>query len=1139
MEYLQKCSEAMEKYFDNLSAEIKKIFEVASKARSIGLDPSPFTEIEPAKDLASRVEVLVGPEHVAERIRQLNEKMDREETAFKIAEEIVNGKFGLMEMNETAALATRVALSILTGGITAAPLEGISDVKIRENFDKSQYLAIYFAGPIRSAGGTEAALAVLVGDWVRKLLNLDKYKPIPKEVERYVEEIQAYKKAVNLQYSSTPDEVRNAAKNIPVEITGEPTEQTEVSGYRDLKRVATNQLRGGACLVLNDGIVGKAHKLIKIVKKLKIDGWNWLENLQVKKKEEETEEKIPPKDKYIAKVITGRPVFAFPSRVGGFRVRYGRSRNTGFAAVGLNPATMILLDNFLVPGTQFIPERPGKGSVVLPVDSIGGPIVRLKDGQVLQINSEPEALALKDQVDKFLFLGDCLVAFGEFLENNHILIPSGYCEEWWCQELKDALEKKYSDLTAAADALSISSDKLNSFIDNPFFQKPDEDETLLLASKLQIPIHPTYNYFWNNVSDQDLISLQDWLKKGKFTQNPSLLTIDYDLKIKSLLEKLGIPHKVSKDQINFSNNAKIMKELFALEADHFEVNRPTKKNLWKGSISSYLIRDPAPYYIGARMGRPEKAKGREFFHVLFPVGIEGGNRRSVIKAAEAKKVSVEIVHRECPNCETKTFLNLCDKCNTPTVLVHKCSKLDCQTRTIDDFCPRCGNVTKFFDLRDIPIKKLLQDRLKKLNIPIPKEIKGVRGLMNQKRIPEILEKGILRAKYNLFTYRDGTIRFDATDAPLTHFTPAEIDVSPSKLKALDYLYDHTGKPLQTKDQILELKVQDIVIPVRAADFLIKVANFIDELLVKVYNIEPFYNFNKKEDLVGHLVVGLAPHISGGVIGRIVGFTSAKLIYAHPYWHSAKRRNCDGDEDAIILGLDAVLNFSRSYLPEQKGGMMDAPLVLTSQLNPSEIDDEVYNMEVADKFSLAFYESTLNYEDPKKIQKMIDIVNHRIGCASQFEGLHFTHPTSNINDGPKISRYKQLKSVRDKVTAQLELAVKTVASDAPEEARRLLNTHFIPDIIGNLRSFATQQLRCIKCNAKYRRLPLVNRCTHCGGKLIQTVKEAGITKYLPLSIEIATKYNLDNYMKQRLLLVRDYIESIFRGGKGRQMMLENY
>ncbi|HUY01099.1 MAG TPA: DNA polymerase II large subunit [Candidatus Deferrimicrobium sp.] len=1151
---MQECSEKIQEYFTALKEGITRIYDIAKKARTIGIDPTNFPEIFPAMDLASRVEALLGPKGVANRIRLFNEKQDREETAFKIAEEIVNGKYmewvedkeengkyEMMEKDEIAALATRVALSILTGGITAAPLEGISDVKIRENFDRTRYLAIYFAGPIRSAGGTEAALAVLVGDWVRTLLKLDKYKPINKEVERYVEEVQAYKREVNLQYPSSSEEIRAASMNIPVEITGEPTETVEVSGYRDLKRVETNKLRGGACLVLNDGIIGKAHKLKRIVEKLKITGWDWLENLQAKKssENEESEEKIPPKYKFIAKVITGRPVFAYPSKVGGFRVRYGRSRNTGFAAVGLNPSTMFLLDNFLVPGTQFITERPGKGSIVLPVDSIEGPIVQLKGGQVLQINTVQEAHDLKDKVEKFIYLGDCLIGFGEFLENGHILIPAGYCEEWWSEELRFAIEKMYADINASAKDLSISLDDLKGFIENPFFQIPNEEQTLLLSSKLQIPIHPKYNLFWGSVSDHDLIFLQKYLKAGIIEQNPPLIKCNYELRVKELLEKLGIPHKLHDNQIILSINIKIIKEIFALDTEAFEYTHPTKQNRWKGSISTYAIRDRAPYYIGGRMGRPEKAKGREFFHILFPVGIAGGNRRSLIKASEAKKVNVEITYRECPQCGIKTFLYKCAKCNKRTVSIRKCSQLNCQTKTEEEFCPRCGNITRTYEKRELPIKKLLLNRLTKLNEPMPKEIKGVKGLMSQGKTPEILEKGILRAKYNLFTYRDGTIRFDATDAPLTHFSPIETGVSISQLKDLGYTHDYLGAPLTTQDQILELKVQDIVVPIAGAEFLIKVANFIDDLLVKVYNLDPFYKISKKEELIGHLVIGLAPHISAGVVGRIIGFTTAKLCYAHPYWHSAKRRNCDGDEDTIILGLDAVLNFSRSYLPQKRGGMMDAPLVLTSQLNPSEIDDEVYNMEVGSRFPIDFYEKTLEYEEPKKIQKIIDIVDHRIGYESQFEGFSFTHPTSNINTGPEISRYKELKSVREKVYAQLELAVKTEAADAQDEARRLLHTHFIPDIIGNLRSFATQKFRCIKCNTKYRRLPLANQCLKCGGKIILTVTEGGITKYLGLSLEIVDKYKLDTYTKQRLLLAEDYVDSIFTSDKGRQLKLDKF
>ena len=72
------------------------------------------------------------------------------------------------------------------------------------------------------------------------------------------------------------------------------------------------------------------------------------------------------------------------------------------------------------------------------------------------------------------------------------------------------------------------------------------------------------------------------------------------------------------------------------------------------------------------------------------------------------------------------------------------------------------------------------------------------------------------------------------------------------------------------------------------------------------------------DLVGSIVVALAPHTSGGVAGRIVGFTNAEACFAHPVFHAAKRRNCDGDEDSVTLLLDTLLNFSRAYLPESRG-----------------------------------------------------------------------------------------------------------------------------------------------------------------------------------------------------------------------------
>ena len=220
----------------------------------------------------------------------------------------------------------------------------------------------------------------------------------------------------------------------------------------------------------------------------------------------------------------------------------------------------------------------------------------------------------------------------------------------------------------------------------------------------------------------------------------------------------------------------------------------------------------------------------------------------------------------------------------------------------------------------------------------PKMLRGVKGLTNLDKTPEIIEKGFLRAKYGLSVYKDGTIRFDATNAPLTHIKPTEIGVSVEKMREMGYLHDTCGLPLVDENQVCELKIQDVVIPWRAGEYFVQIAEFIDDLLVKVYKQPAYYNAKKSEDLVGQLLFGLAPHTCACVLGRIVGFTDRNVIYAHPVWHSAKRRDCDGDEDAIMLALDTLLNFSRVYLPAQIGGIMDAPILLIPFVNTKEVRD---------------------------------------------------------------------------------------------------------------------------------------------------------------------------------------------------------
>ncbi|HDD72041.1 MAG TPA: DNA polymerase II large subunit, partial [Candidatus Bathyarchaeota archaeon] len=468
--------EAYREYLKSITSELERLSDVAKKARSKGLDPSPEPESKFAGDSAERVEKLVGPEGVAERIRELSKSMSMEEVAFKVAEEIVYGRFG-RGGEEAAEQAVRTALAILTEGVTVAPIQGITEVRIKRNRDGTRYLSVYFAGPIRTAGGTDAALSVVVADYVRRRLGIGRYVATEEEVKRYVEEIRLYERKVRrFQYHVSDEAIELAVRGLPVEVTGVGTETVEVSSYRDLPRVETNRLRGGALIVLNDGIIGRARKVLAVVNRLGLEGWSWLEEL------EESREKSPG-ESFMKEIVAGRPVFSFPSRPGGFRLRYGRARNTGLAAVGVHPATMIVLQRFLATGVQLRLELPGKSAIVCPVDSIEPPVVRLKDGSVVRVETVEMAEKVLDQVDRILFVGDILISLGDFLHNNRPLLPSGYVEEWWLQEVQERVEEVYGDLQRACKSLQVSLDALTG-------GTPTPEEALRISKALGVPLHP-------------------------------------------------------------------------------------------------------------------------------------------------------------------------------------------------------------------------------------------------------------------------------------------------------------------------------------------------------------------------------------------------------------------------------------------------------------------------------------------------------------------------------------------------------------------------------------------------------------------------------------------------------------------------
>jgi DNA polymerase II large subunit len=107
-------------------------------------------------------------------------------------------------------------------------------------------------------------------------------------------------------------------------------------------------------------------------------------------------------------------------------------------------------------------------------------------------------------------------------------------------------------------------------------------------------------------------------------------------------------------------------------------------------------------------------------------------------------------------------------------------------------------------------------------------------------------------------------------------------------------------------------------------------------------------------------------------------------------------NCDGDEDSVFLLMDAFLNFSKYFLPSTRGGKMDAPLVLTTVLDPREVDEESHNMDIVSRYPLEFYEATLRYAKPQEVEDIIETVSKRIGSEKQYYGFSFTHDHGDIN-----------------------------------------------------------------------------------------------------------------------------------------------
>ncbi|MBI3622901.1 DNA polymerase II large subunit [Candidatus Pacearchaeota archaeon] len=1137
-----------QEYFKHLEKEVKKVYEIAEEARAKGLDPIDKVEIPLAMSMAEKVVGLISTIYpqmqdsdISKRILELEKDYGKLDPAVsvQIAEEIAKQKFcQFASLLEAIDAGTRVGFAYATLGVVSSPIEGLTELKIKKTRDGKEFLAAYYSGPVRSAGGTGAAFSLVILDHLREIFGFAKYDPTEEESKRAVSELTDYHERItNLQYMPTEEEILFLAKNIPIQVTGEKSEKLEVSNYKNLERIETNYLRSGYCLVIGEGIAQKAPKIYRYVAGLrkrgfKLSDWSFLEEyLRIHEKREKGKADTSPT--YIKDIVAGRPIFGHPSRSGGFRFRYGRGRTSGFSATSIHPATMAITDSFIALGTQLKIEKPTKGCAVTSCDLIDGPIVKLFNGSVKKLKTKDEAKKYYSDVEEVIYLGDILFPFGDVANRNHVLIKPGYVEEWWHLDFQKADE----NVSKNVDAYNVSL-----------------DDAINFSEKLKVPLHPSFIFYWKEISREQFFSLIEWLKYsrvgGKLILPFNKTEQEKFKSAKRTLELLGIEHEFIIENVVI--NEEISKALFVNLGIDVEILK--KEGLLRdffdfaffreeveeqpleivNSLSKFRIKDKSGEFIGARMARPEKAKLRKLTgspNVLFPVGSEGGRLRSVQAACEEGKVWSSFPLFFCENCKKETIYSSCEVCN------NKCRKefFFFETKEKSFSKESNGLVGNPYYSRQVDIRNYFDSAVEKLNLSkeeIPVLVKGVRGISSEEKNVEHLAKGILRARYDLQVNKDGTIRFDVTELPLVAFKPKEISVSVEKLRELGYNEDVYGNKLISDDQVLELKPHDILLSSslaspdeRADDVFTRIANFVDEELENFYKLDKFHNIKKKEDLIGQIGVCMAPHNCAGVICRFIGFTQAQGIFASPYMHAAIRRDCDGDEAAIMLLSDVLLNFSMKFLPSHRGGTQDAPLVLNAKIDAGEVDEQILDFEMTMSYPLELYEAAERGEHSSKVDIYTIKKALREG-RDPFINLGFTHDTSNINDGVACSSYKILATMKDKVEHQMALAEKLRSADTSDTARLIIERHFIRDTKGNLRNFSIQEFRCVVCNEIMRRPPLSGVCVKCKGKIIFTVHEGGIKKYLDIALELAKKYELSSYLKQNLDIIKRTIDSIF-------------
>ncbi|UCE13144.1 MAG: hypothetical protein JSV04_13260 [Candidatus Heimdallarchaeota archaeon] len=815
-----------------------------------------------------------------------------------------------------------------------------------------------------------------------------------------------------------------------------------------------------------------------------IPEWDWLKP--------PFERVIREKHEFGSMEVRGtQPLLSKSRKPGGFRLRYGSSRNTGLGAAGMHPATMYISE-MLSPGTSIKIDVMDRPITIFPVSTLTGPFVELRDGSTERIESLTRLYELENQIVQIWEMGDILLSPDDIPTTETIEL-SGWTEEWWVQETKYAALLKLGTLESLAKNIDISFKDLTQILEEPTLYHPSPETALALCSITAVPIHPYYSFNWNEIAISDLIRLIQKINDTKDDVLPN------NEALKNILRQLGVPFSIVNNEVKA---IRFQPFTFSLRGKEDQLTHLlSKSSMQIEEIIHELTKIPVRSLCHRRMGlkiiRVEKAEARHInppAHVLFPIGSYGGPQKDLLKAKKERTVNIQISERYCSSCDNFIFVSYCPKCHQKTVQKYVCKKGHIsETRE----CSECGQYAYSARNKPIDISGLLESGFQNTGPLDLKKIKGVSFLNSKNRIPEHLIKGILRAKHEIFVYKDGTTRFDLTNAPLTHFTPKEIQTSLKKLRRLGYSHDIFGEDLTQEDQLIEIYPYDTIISKTAGKYLIKLSKFIDDELDLLYGLSPYYGKKSLNNLIGSLIVGLSPFSMVAILGRIIGFTENNVAYAHPLWHLLKTRNCNGDIDSITLLLDVFLNFSSEFIPAARGGGMDVPSIINFTDKWEELSFFANYSSIS--MNLLFYQ-TLN--DNPLVEELLSY-----NLSYLTPSLSFLHTIDNITRYSFENRFRESKIV-SKIETELRVLGRIRGVKEGEFVDNILENDFLPKITSSINRFFLQPVRCNTCNTTFRRVPLTN-CPVCHRQTLGlTLSKGWVLRYLQIINQLKDKYNSD-------------------------------